>query len=81
MNKYPYTFEEFKEEAEKQFMNDYFKDNKELGTKTLKDNDIQKAIIEGYNSNKFKHENDISEALKNIANEVSGTVYCMSMLI
>lgn len=80
MSKYPYTFEEFKKESEKRFLEKYYKSNKSKGLEKLKNKDVQNAIKDGYDGNKFKHENNISEALDKLENEVSGTTYCMYLL-
>ncbi len=72
--KYPYTFEEYKEETLRQFKKYY------PNLYTENDEDINDVIKNDYNSNKKKYEKgDISYFKDTIELEVKPTVSCISM--
>ena len=60
MSKYPYTFEEYKEMTEKEYLRKYCEKDKKGGIEILKDKEIQNIIKEYYNADKYKHEHGIA---------------------
>lgn len=72
--KYPYSYEEFERETIKQFKNRHKKQYD-----TIDKDEMIDEIKKSYSANKYQHENNISKALNNIENEVSGAVYNLSM--
>ncbi len=72
--KYPYTFEEYREEVMRQFKK-YYPD-----LYTENDKDINETILHDYNSNKRAYEEgDTSYFRDTIELEVKPTVSCISM--
>ncbi len=80
MKKYPYTFEEFKEMTEKEFIKKYHKNNKQEGIKILKDKEMQEVIRNAYNGNKYSYEHGLIDEVVTLEYEVQGTTYCLFML-
>jgi len=79
MNKYPYSYEEYKAEVKKQYLKDYCKNNINYMNSMFKSENLDSIIKTSYSSSKSSYESGDRELLKNLSLEVRDTVACLGM--